>query len=152
MINVCYTKDYELCADLDELIEDSQVWTKNDWAIRSKNPDTSIIVAKDGMFVIGALVIYKATLLTRIDRIVVHPVHQREGLGTLMFNKVPFVNHFKTIVPERNLAVQLFLRSLGFRCTKIIETNYVFERKQDEFGQIQTMRRSQSLVENTRNT
>lgn len=110
-------------------------WGEKDFLDCLANRNVVGLVAEHGITVVGFMVY--ALSKSRIDLLnfVVHPEWRRFGVGQQMMAKMVGKLHdscrTKLVirVPEGNLGMQLFLRSIGFRAEKIDGDSYVFVRR-----------------------
>ncbi|HVV98911.1 MAG TPA: GNAT family N-acetyltransferase [Planctomycetaceae bacterium] len=96
-------------------------WTEADLVAVLLQRDAMGLVLERHHRTIGYLIYELQSRAVRILRLAVHPLHRRMGVGRSLMEKLvnrplPRNSHcYWASVPETNLPMQLFLRSVGFR-------------------------------------
>ncbi len=101
-------------------------WTKYDFLLNIDSPSCTCIAAEktvnDETTIIGYVIVEHGypndpdVLESTIVSIAVLPTHQRTGVGTALLNAAMHGERLYCVaVPEHNLTMQLFLRSIGYR-------------------------------------
>jgi len=120
-------------ADLPEVLQIERLsfrypWEVADFRHHLSQRDVIGKVATRGDRVVGFVVYRLGKRSTRILNLAVRPAYWREGIGSSLLKSLKERAHLsrrKRIVAdvgERNLAAQVFFRSLDFRCQRILPT------------------------------
>lgn len=100
-------------------------WTEDDILTCLRQRTCIGMTVERGEAVIGHMIYELHDHHLEVLRMVVHPRYQRQGVGSLMLAKLRSKlsshrrSHLVIIVPERNVPMQLFLRSQQFLCEHV---------------------------------
>ena len=103
-------------------------WTKTQFLQALKKD--KVVVAKNGTKIVGYIVYFiDVSGDVEIFNIALIDNYRRCGIGTLMMNMIENLHPGRIMISviETNLGAHLFLRALGYTCTKILHGDYLSE-------------------------
>ena len=105
-------------------------WVREDFISILRKRETTMMVSEIDNKIMGYMIyeLYKNHI--NLIRLVVPPECRRHGIGSALVNKIISKlstcrrNHIELEIDDDNLAVHLFLKSLGFHATNILHLEF----------------------------
>lgn len=133
-------KDIKDVLDI-EHTANQDIWTEEELRDCLRQPDHIGLVAEYEDAIIGFCVYRLAPKSIKIFKLAVNPYYKRMGVGTAILNRIKKKMDIAkrklltTVVSERNIEGQLFLKACGLSCNKIEkgffekDDGYIFQLK-----------------------